>query len=143
MNSQNTDARLHRKSAVFAIVAVMASVGGNFLLSRGMHEVGRTVSAAPLDYLSTLLNPSVAGGVTLLAVWLLAQLSLLSWADLSYVLPITATAYAMTAVVGWLAFDESVSPGRWTGVALITTGAMLVGWTQPRTTKPEDEQQQK
>ena len=141
MNSPNTEARLHRKSAIFAVVAVMASVAGNFLLSRGMHEVGRTLSTSPLDYLATLLNPSVAGGVTLLAVWLLAQLSLLSWADLSYVLPITATAYAMTAVVGWLAFSENVSPERWAGVALITTGAMLVGWTQPRTTPPEVDKQ--
>lgn len=132
MNDPNTR-RLHRKSAVFALLAVVASVGGNFLLSQGMREVGRTVSTSPLDYLATLLNPSVAGGVALLAVWLLAQLSLLSWADLSYVLPITAAAYAMTAVVGWLAFDEAVSPERWAGVALITTGAMLVGVTQPRT----------
>jgi uncharacterized membrane protein len=138
MNNPNTDRRLHRKSAIFAVLAVVASVGGNFLLSRGMHEVGRTVSASPLDYLTALLNPSVAGGVALLAIWLLAQLSLLSWADLSYVLPITATAYAMTAVVGWMAFDESISPQRWAGVALITTGAVLVGWTSPRTAPPEE-----
>ena len=105
-----------------------------------MHEVGPTVSAAPLDYLAALLNPSVAGGIGLLVIWLLCQLSLLSWADLSYVLPITSGAYVLTAFVAWLALDERISLHRWMGIALITAGAILVGRTYPRTTGPDEEE---
>lgn len=139
MRNPNTEHILHRKSAIFALIAITASVGGNSLLSRGMHEIGPTVSGSPLDYLAALLNPSVAGGIALLVIWLFSQLSLLSWADLSYVLPITSTAYALTAIVGWLAMHDHISPERWAGIALITIGAMIVGRTYPRTTGPDEE----
>lgn len=140
MRSPNTEQILHRKSAIFALIAISANVSGNSLLSRGMREIGPTVSAAPLDYLAALLNPWVAGGIGVLVIWLLCQLSLLSWADLSYVLPITSTAYVLTAVVAWLAMDEHLSLHRWMGIALITAGAILVGRTYPRTTGPDEEE---
>ncbi|HZT38293.1 MAG TPA: hypothetical protein VFA28_10365 [Bryobacteraceae bacterium] len=139
MRNPNTEHILHRKSAIFALIAISASVAGNSLLSRGMREIGPTVSASPLDYLAALLNPFVAGGVALLVIWLLSQLSLLSWADLSYVLPITSTAYALTAIVGRLAMHDHISPERWLGIGLITLGAMIVGRTYPRTTGGDEE----
>lgn len=104
------------------------------MLSIGMRQVGRTVTPSPLPYLAALLNPFVASGVCLLAVWLISNLSLLSWADLSYVLPVTAVAYVLTAVVGHFALGEAVSPVRWCGVLSITAGAILVGRTKPTTT---------
>jgi len=103
------------------------------MLSVGMHEVGRTVTSSPLPYLSALLNPRVALGVVLLAVWLLSNLSLLSWADLSYVLPVTATAYVLTAILGHFVLHERVPAGHWVGVLAITAGAVLVGRTAPTT----------
>jgi drug/metabolite transporter (DMT)-like permease len=133
-------AELYRKSALFAVLAICTNAGGNFLLSRGMHVVGPTVGVSPLAYLSVLRNPFVDAGVACLAAWLLSQLSLLSWADLSYVLPITATAYALTAVAGWLGLGEHVSDSRWAGIFLITAGAILVGRTIPRTTPSHPEE---
>src|SRR5579884_6659 len=87
---------LRRKTALFTAIVIAANVSGNFMLSVGMRHVGRTLSGSPLPYLCALLNPWVAGGVCLLLLWLFSNLSLLSWADLSYVLPVTAIGYVLT-----------------------------------------------
>jgi uncharacterized membrane protein len=126
---------IRRKSAFFAAIAICANVCGNLLLTAGMHQVGPTVSVSLLVYLHVLRNPVVDGGTALLAIGLFANLSLLSWADLSYVLPVTAAGYALSAILGWAALGEHVSRSRWIGIALITAGAILVGRTQPRTTE--------
>ena len=131
---KTTQAALRRKSLLFALLAIVTNVGGNVLLSRGMREAGPTVSFSPLAYIRVVADPWVAGGIALLAIWLLANLSLLSWADLSYVLPITATGYALAAVIGWAALDEKVTLIHWSGIALITLGAILVSRTPPHTT---------
>lgn len=131
---------LYRKSAFFAVLAIATNAGGNFLLSWGMHAKGPTVGVSPLAYLGLLRNPFIDGGVICLAGWLLAQLSLLSWADLSYVLPITATAYALSAFTGWIGLGEHVSISRWGGIGLITIGAILVSRTIPRTTASHPEE---
>ena len=86
-----TSKSVRSKTFFFAGLAVLSNVLGNFALSRGMHESGRTAA-----------NFWLASGVCLLAVWMLSQLSLLSWADLSYVLPVTAVSYVLTALVGFL-----------------------------------------
>jgi len=124
---------------VLAIVVICCNVGGNLLLSVGMHDVGATVSASPVPYLRALLNPWVITGIVLLGGWLFANLSLLSWADLSYVLPVTAVGYVLSALLGALVLKEQVTVVRWTGVAMITGGAIIVGLTTPRTT-PEGPQ---
>ena len=118
----------------FAATAICANVFGNLLLRAGMHEEGPTVTVALLAYLRVFHNPLVVGGTALLALGLFANLSLLSWADLSYVLPVTAAGYALSAVLGWAVLGEHVSGPRWLGIGLITLGAILVGRTQPRTT---------
>ncbi len=130
---------LKRKTRLLSIAVIVSNVMGNFALSMGMKEVGPTVSVSVLPYLRALLNPWVIGGVCLLVVWLLTNLSLLSWADLSYVLPVTSTAYVITAILGRVFLGEYVSKIRWTGILLILTGAIIVGLTMPRTT-PEHEQ---
>jgi uncharacterized membrane protein len=72
-------------------------------------------------------------GILLLAIWLVSQLSLLSWADLSYVLPVTASSYVLTALVGALLCNEYVSTVHWVGILLIFMGAIVVGQAAPRT----------
>jgi uncharacterized membrane protein len=134
LTSAGESRALRRKTAIFTLIVIAANVAGNFMLSIGMREVGRTVTGSPLPYLEALLNPFVAVGVCLLAVWLLANLSLLSWADLSYVLPVTAIAYVLIALLGHFALRERVSAVHWAGVLAITAGAVLVGRTTPTTT---------
>ena len=120
------------KNQLFVCLAVIANTVGNFLLSVGMHAIQLKPSASPMEYLRIFTNPWIDGGVVLLIVWFASQLSLLSWADLSYVLPVTATSYVLTAVLGKIFLHEFISLARWSGICVISAGVMLVVGTCPR-----------
>ena len=92
----------------------------------------------PLSYITVLFRPVVALGVCLLILWLASRMALLSWADLSYVLPVTAVGYVLVAVAGKVLLHEQISGKRWVGIALIMLGVMLVsGGTAPQSPRPK------
>ena len=127
-----TETRRQMKNHIFVILAVIANTLGNFLLTLGMRAMDFKLSASPFDYIRIFANPWIDAGVILLMVWLVAQLSLLSWADLTYVLPITAASYVLTAVLGNLFLAESISILRWSGILLISVGVTTVIGTSPK-----------
>jgi len=89
----------------------------------------------PLEYIGALFQPWVALGVVLLIVWQLSRMALLSWADLSYVVPVTAVGYVVVALLGRIFLDERITMARWVGIVLIVAGVALVGGgTEPQTT---------
>jgi uncharacterized membrane protein len=64
---------------------------------------------------------------------LLVRLALLSLADLSFILPMTAIGYVLAALLGRFFLHEAVSPQRWLAVTLIFAGAVLVSSTRHST----------
>ena len=126
--------RLRSKTHLLAGVAVLSNVLGNFALSQGVRHFG-AFTASVASVLGILSNLWLGAGVCLLGVWMFSQLSLLSWADLSYVLPVTSSSYVLTAVLGAVALHESVSTVHWVGIALIFSGVIVVGRTAPRTVR--------
>ena len=109
------------KARLLTVIVVLSNVAGNLLLSLGLKsETG-------------VLSPIVWGGVGLLIVWTLARMTLMSWADLSYILPITAIGYVLSAVAGKVFLAEQISLLRWSGTLLIVAGIVLVGRTQAET----------
>lgn len=120
-----------------ALAVIFFNAAGNYFLSIGMRQLGPLVSGAPLDYIRAIFHPAVLLGVVLLICWLFAQLSLLSWADLTFVLPISALAYVISAVLGAVSLHEHVSPSRWCGIALIGAGVLVVSRTRARTGHPK------
>ncbi len=82
-----------------------------------------------------MLEPAVAAGVLLLIFSLLTRMALLSLADLSFVLPVTAIGYVLAVFIGKYFLNETVSTQRWIGTVLICIGAALVSSTSQSTTK--------
>lgn len=121
------------KTRVFTLVVVLSNVLGNFSLAWGMRRIGRLVSLSPWAYIQALFDPWVAAGVALLIVWMLSHMTLLSWADLSYVLPVTSVGYVLAAVMGSVFLGERITLARWAGILLIMAGVALVGRTAIRT----------
>ncbi len=107
---------------------------GNVLLSHGMRQVGKIVSASPLDYVRAFANPWAVLGVLVLIFWMISDLALLSRADLSFVLPITASSYVLIAIAGHFLLREQISSIHWAGIVVITLGVVLAQETPARTT---------
>jgi drug/metabolite transporter (DMT)-like permease len=127
-------ARLRVKTWICAVIVVLSNVFGNFFMKRGMPAE----LATPLEYITVLFRPWVAAGVLLLIVWTLSRMALLSWADLSYVLPVTSIGYALVAIVGRVFLAEQISMKRWAGIALIMGGVALVSLgSAPQTERPK------
>ncbi len=126
-------ARLRAKTWLTAAVVVLCNVFGNFFMKRGMPAE----LATPVEYVTVLFRPWVSLGVVLLILWLLLRMALLSWADLSYVLPVTSIGYVLVAIVGRVLLNEQISPRRYCGILLIVAGVALVGGgTAPQTGRP-------
>lgn len=106
---------LRAKTALFVIIVIVSNVAGNLCLSWGMKN--------------DIALPAIGLGVALLTGWTLARLALLSWADLTFVLPVTSLGYVLNVVAGRVFFQELVSPARWVGAGLIVLGAVLVAPT--------------
>jgi transporter family protein len=102
-----------------------------------MQEVGRTISASPADYVRALLNPWVLAGSCTLALWMISDLALLSRADLTFVLPVTASAYVFIAIAGHFVLGDRISWERWLGIVVITLAVVLAEETPSLTSKAE------
>ena len=123
------------KLRVFLLVlaVITLNAAGNLALAWGMRHVAEAMSFNPAGYVRAMLNPFVALGIVLLVLWMLTRMALLSWADLSFVLPLTALGYILAAVLGRLFFNESITFAHWVGTILIFGGAALAGSTDRRT----------
>jgi uncharacterized membrane protein len=124
--------RILSKTAIACVIVVGTNVLGNYALARGMQSVAID-SLSPIAYIRALLHPWTASGTVFMIAWFISRLALLSWADLSYVMPISASAYLLSAILGVLVLRESVSPIHWAGILFITFGVVLVALTQPET----------
>jgi drug/metabolite transporter (DMT)-like permease len=107
---------------------------GNLSLAWGMKHDSEAVSANPMHYVRAMFDPFVALGVVLLIVSLLTRMALLSRADLTFILPVTAVGYVLATVLGKYFLHEVVTPDRWAGTLLIFIGAALVSSTKESTT---------
>lgn len=127
--------RQTRKTVLYLAVAIVANSFGNLLLAIGMERMPAYGHVALSQYLLGLLtDPYLLPGATLSAIYALAQLSLFSWADLSFVVPCTALSYVISTVLAQFILGEAVDLPRWLGVLLIAFGVGLVANTPVATT---------
>jgi len=130
-------AALKTWSVLLFFLALKAA--GNFAMAWGMKMVPEKMSMNPAIYLRAMLNPFVAMGVAALILALLTRMALLSLADLSFVLPVTAIGYVIAVFLGKMLLHETVTAQRWMGTLLIFGGALLVGTTRRDTTADKEE----
>jgi drug/metabolite transporter (DMT)-like permease len=124
-------------SALLLFLALKAA--GNSSMAWGMKQVPERMSMNPALYLRAMLDPFVALGVVALILALLTRMVLLSLADLSYVLPVTAVGYVIAVFLGKVFLHETVTPQRWLGTLLVFAGAAVVGSTSRTTTSPVED----
>lgn len=118
-------------------VVVVLNAVGNSLLRVGLSEEPAQTALSPRGYIAAFANPWVILGIGLLILWLVLEFALLSWADLTYVLPISSLSYVLIALIGVFALRESMSAIHWCGLVLILAGAAIAGRTRPLTARTE------
>ena len=123
---------------VMILAMVVCANTGDLLLKRGMTKIGAVeISVAGLRHalLLTVTNGTIWLGIFFLTGFMISYMTVLSWADYSYVMPAGAFGYATLTLFAVTFLHEAVSPRRWIGVILICFGVLLVGQTKPRTTE--------
>ncbi len=128
--------RLHWKTLFMVSVMVVCATIGDFYLKRGMSQIG-PVTLTPAGILHafrlTVLSGAIWLAIFFLLGFMLSNMTVLSWADYSYVMPASAVGYIVVTFVAKTFLGETVSPLRWFGVTLIFAGVILVGRTNPVT----------
>jgi len=130
--------RIKTLAMVFALV-ICANIG-DLTLKRGMTEIGAVnLSPAGLGHSLwlTMTNVKIWTGIFFLVGFMGSYMTVLSWADYSYVMPVGAFGYAMLTFFAVIFLHEHVSTRRWIGVLVVCFGVLLVGLTKPRTTDTE------
>lgn len=118
------------KTVVLVLIAGLLGGAGHVLLAKGMKTIG-DLTEAPASLVGgmvgrTLSNPWVLVGVALQAGFFFMYLTLLSRADVSKILPMTAFDYIVVALLAQLFLAEPVTPARWSGIGFIVLGVFLV-----------------
>ena len=130
--------RLRIKTLVVILVMVVCANVGDLMLKRGMTQIGAVqLSATGLEhaFILTVTNATIWIGILFLIGFTVSYMTVMSWADYSYVMPSGAFGYALLTLLAVIFLHESVSPRRWIGVVLICIGVLLVSQTKPRTTE--------
>ena len=118
------------RAALAIWAAVLCSSLSNVLTRRGMREMGPLVDYSPASLTrfawraatSKFVLLGLLAGAGNFLLWLVV----LSWADVSWALPMNAVEYALTALLATWWLKERVTSRRWAGIALISAGVALV-----------------
>src|SRR5437899_13104009 len=132
-----SEKRLRIKTLIMVLAMVLCANAGDLTLKHGMSQIGAvqlTASGLAQAFRLTVTNGTIWVGIFFLTGFMLSYMTVLSWADYSYVMPAGEIGRALLTLLAVVFLHESVSPRRWIGVVLICAGVLLVGQTRPRTT---------
>jgi drug/metabolite transporter (DMT)-like permease len=104
---------------------------GEILSAKGMQQIGDVSFRLRLllgAIWRMVRNPFLIAGVGCLAISFFSFISLLSYADLSFVVPLTAISYITNTLGARFFLGERISKERWMGTLLVTFGVALVSF---------------
>ncbi len=108
---------------------IVGSSLGEILSAKGMQQVG-DVSFRPRKLIGAILrmirNPYLIAAVVCMASSFFSFIGLLSYADLSFVVPLTAVSYITNTVGARFFLHERITKERWMGTLLVAFGVSLV-----------------
>ena len=118
------------RTAVCLSIVVLAGTAGELLAAHAMKQSARlqVISGSAVGMLlqQAFRRGAMWVGLMLQAVAFFTLLALLSWADLSFVVPLTALNYVVGAAGAALFLREQVDRTRWAGVLLVCVGVAVM-----------------
>jgi uncharacterized membrane protein len=128
------------KILIILVIAFSFEAIGVITLKRGIDQIGPryTGRKATIPMLKNVLklvgdwftNKNVLLGLLLETIFFILLQYLLGQRDVSFVWPLTALSFVMTTLVAKFFLHERVDATRWSGVALIILGAVLISYSE-------------
>ena len=88
-------------------------LAGNTILGYAMKQ-----APASAGVIGSILQPVAILGIVILTTWMLLRMRLLGLADLSFVVPVTAVGYVLSALAGVFLLHEHVPVRGWIGTVV-------------------------
>ncbi len=111
-------------------VIVLSNAAGDVLITRGMKKMGEVSSFHPYHLFQlgrrVLHNRDFLMGVFCLAISFFAFISVLAWAEMSFVVPATSVVYVVTVLGAKFFLKEQIDKRRWAGTFLVCVGVVLI-----------------
>ena len=117
-------------TALMITIIVFGTAASDVLIARGVRQVKR-LSVFKLSEIAViarriLSNVSLLSGILMAAASFFAFLIVLSWADLSLVLPATSLSYVIATLGSKIILRERINRLRWTGTFFVCAGVALI-----------------
>ena len=118
------------KTALALSIIILASSLGDVLIAKGMKRVGEiaTLRLRELALIGTSIvrNAAFLLGLLCLAISFGAFLAVLSWADLSFIVPATSLSFVVSTLGAKWFLHERINRLRWIGTLLVCVGVALL-----------------
>ena len=117
-------------TAVMIAIVVLGGSAGDVFITKGMKQTGE-ISTVHLGRLARVAlrvvrNVNFLIGIVFMACSFFAFLAVLSWADLSFVLPATSLSFVLTTIGAKFVLKEEISRLRLAGTLLVCIGVALI-----------------
>lgn len=113
---------------------IVAGTGGELCVSRAMKSIGEIHDFRPRALVRFVWRairlPWMWVGVFLMSLGFFSLLAILSFRDVSFVVPVSALSYAAGAIGAKVFLRERITRNRWIGIAIVTIGVTLVWWSR-------------
>jgi drug/metabolite transporter (DMT)-like permease len=121
------------RSIILFFLIIASGTGGELCVSRAMRSLGEVHDFRPKSILSFVLRglrvPWMWLGVAMMMLAFVSLLAILSFRDVSFVVPVSALSYAAGAFGAKAFLGERISRNRWLGIAVVCIGVTIVWWS--------------
>ncbi len=118
------------QTAMMLTILILSGVLGDVYLAKGMKQVGEihTLRLRELIVLGRKMASNVAFlmGLLYMVAGFLTFLVVLSWADLSFIVPATSLNFVLATLGAKCILQEHISRLRWFGTVLVGLGVALL-----------------
>lgn len=117
------------REVLMILFVTCSTLGSQLLIKHAVTQLGqRSPTLRGLDWiLAALTSPTIMLAIAIQAVGFIVWVVVVSRVKLGMAFAISgASFYILMAAVTWLVYGERLTLGQWAGIALISTGVLMV-----------------
>lgn len=112
---------------ILILLSVLLNCAAQLLIRKGMLIEGEVGMQNMLSHVGSMItNVWLWGAMLCYALSIFLWMSVLSKVEVSYAYPFLSVGYVVSAVAGYVLFNENLSPIRIAGIIVICIGVILI-----------------